>query len=132
VTDINGVPILNAPEPATDAQNAVAIAEVPIELPPEQSVFELKLREPGIVRSVGFWLHEPKVVASAMRGVQKIAMPMLFVECNPHGEMQQMRVFAFIPSNGAFTPKPGWTARYLTTAVGPAGARHLFELVEVS
>lgn len=136
MTDINGVKIIDTT--ATEkveppAKNVVAIAEVRIELAPGRTIFELKLREPGIVRALGFWLHEPKVVASAMRGVQKILMPLMFVECDPNALMSaKNRVFAMIPSEAVFTPNPGWTARYVTTAIGPDGARHLFELVEMS
>lgn len=130
---INGTPIVIGAEPELVPKNSVAIAQVPIELPPGATVFELKLREPGIVRAVGFYLHEPQVVASAMRGVQKILMPLLFVECDPDGKIAEVaRVFAFVPSNVPFTPKPGWAARYAATAIGDRGAMHLFELVEVS
>jgi hypothetical protein len=134
VTDINGVPIIDVEAtetPATTPKNATAIASVPITLAPGRAVFELKLREPGIVRGVAFWLHEPKVVASAMKGVQKIPMPLLLVECNPHGEVPpQNRVFAFIPSNSVFTPMEGWIAKFVATAMHEGGAMHLFELVE--
>lgn len=129
MTDINGVPIIPTPAPPA---NAIAIAQLPIELPVGQEVFERKLRAPGIVRAVGFWLYEPKVVAANMRGVQTIWMPLLFVECSPTGEMSELtRVFAFVASDRVFVPKPGWEARYIATAIGERGAKHLFELVEV-
>lgn len=131
---VNGTPLLIGAEPAPELvpKNAVAIAQVPIELPPGANVFELKLREPGIVRGCGFWVCEPKVVASAMRGVQKLLMPLLWVECDPHGAISPItRVFAFVPSDRPFEPKPGWQARYVATAVGERGAMHLLELVEV-
>lgn len=129
MNEINGTQVI---EPAPPPANAVAIAHVPIELPVGQEVFEIKLREPGIVRAVGFWLYEPKVVMSAMRGVKQIAMPLLFVECSPTGAIvETARVFAFVASNKPFAPKPGWTARYVGTAIGEVGAKHLFELVEV-
>lgn len=125
----HGITLNEAEHPA----DSLAIAQVPITLAPGDTIFELKLREPGIVRAVGFWLHEPKVLASAMKGVEKIPMPLLFVECDPHGALpDQKRVFVFLPSEAVFTPKMGWSARYVTTAIHPGGARHLFELVEVS
>lgn len=127
MTDVNGVPIIPTPAPPS---NAVAIAQVAIELAPGREVFELKLRAPGIVRSCAFWLYEPKIVASAMRVGQGIPCPLMFVECSPTGELAD-RVFAFIASDRAFVPKPGWKAVYVATAIGERGAKHLLELVEV-
>lgn len=110
---------------------SVAIAEIPITLAPESNIFEIKLPEPGIVRAVGFWIHEPKVMASAVRGVQKIAMPLLFVECDPSAPMpDRPRVFAFLPSGAEFAPRPDLRAKYCATALHGKGAMHLFELVQ--
>lgn len=129
MTDINGIPIIATEAPPA---NALAIAQVPVELAKGQDIFEIGLREPGIIRACAFWLFEPKVVASALRGVQKIPMPLLFVECSPTGKIpEQRRVFAFVPSDRAFVPKPGWQARYVATAIGEHGAKHLLELFEV-
>lgn len=133
MTDVNRTPILT-PETRPAAElvaNAVVIAEVPITMAPEANIFEVKLREPGIVRAVGYWLHEPKVVASTMRGVQKVAMPLLFVECNPQAPLpERPRVFAFLPSDAEFEPRAGLVVRYVTTAFHQKGAMHLFELEE--
>jgi hypothetical protein len=127
MTDINGVPVINAapaPKPST------AIAEVPIELERGQNVIELKVKSPGIVRAGAFWLQSPKVLgAASMRAVEKIAQPLLYVECDPNGE-QQERVFLFQPSNAAFRPRDGWTMKYLTTIAGQI-ALHVFEIVQV-
>lgn len=133
MTDINGVSAINPKQPTPGlVKNAITIVEVPITMPPERNVFEVRLREPGTVRAVGYWLHEPKVVASAMRGIQAIAMPLLFVECNPQAPLlERSRVFAFLPSGAEFEPRPGLLARYVTTAMHAKGAMHLFELVSV-
>lgn len=131
MTDINGVPIIGE-QPAPAVVGGIAIAQIPVLLEGGQAVFELKLRAPGIIRAVAFWVHEPKVVASAMRGVNKLLMPLLFVECDPAGAIDAVaRVFVFIPSDLPFAPKAGWQARYVASAIGDAGAKHLLELVEV-
>lgn len=131
MTDINGVPIIDANEtPKQWPANAVGVAAIPVVLPRGQEVFEIMLREPGIIRACAFYLHQPKVLASVMKGVEHIPMPLMLVESVPNAEYQQ-RVFAFIASDKVFVPKEGWRAEYRATAVGQHGVNHLFELLEV-
>ncbi len=114
------------PKPST------AIAEVAIDLERDQSIVEIKLRSPGIVRAAAFWLKTPSVLGSlSMRpgGVEKVPMPLLFVECDPAGELQQ-RVLVFVPSGRVFVPREGYTYRYLASAIGQVGALHVYEIVE--
>lgn len=119
--------------PVEVMKNAVAIAEVPITLAVDGNVFEVKLREPGIVRAVGFWLHEPKVVGAGARGMRSIAMPLLYVECNPQAPLcEKPRIFVFLPSGAEFAPRVGYVARFTATAFHAKGAMHLFELVEAA
>jgi hypothetical protein len=130
MTDINGVPIINGEEPVQVIKPAVAIAEVPIELRREQNIIEMKLKAPGIVRAMGFWLQTPSVLGSvSMREVEKVAQPLLFVECDPNGALFE-RVFLFQPSNAPFVPRPGWLVQYRATAIGQTGALHVFEIVQ--
>lgn len=130
---INGTPDIPPAPPVEVVKNAIAIAEVPITLPVERNIFEVQLREPGIVRAVGFWIHEPKVFGAGARGISKIAMPLLYVECDPNAPMcERPRVFAFLPSGAEFAPKAGYTVRYCVTAFHQKGAMHLFEIVEAA
>jgi hypothetical protein len=130
MTDINGTPILSI-APVASPTPGIAIAEIPIELERGQSVVEMKVKAPGIVRAVALWLQTPSVIGSAnMRSTEKVAMPLLFVECDPAGELQE-RVFLFLPSGRPFAPREGFTAVHRATAVGQAGALHVFEIVEV-
>lgn len=127
MTDINGVPISIQPPPSP--RPGIAIAEVPIDLDRGQSIIELDVREPGVVRACGFWGKKPSVLGSAnMRAVEVQAMPLLFVECDPVGELRR-RVFLFLPSNSPFAPREGYAMQYVTTAHGQAGAMHVFEIV---
>lgn len=114
--------------------SGIRIARIPITLGEGQSTFQIEIRGPGLVRAASFWIHEPKVLASAMRGVQKIPMPLLFVECNLASELRK-RTFSFVPSGATIDPKPGFEARYAATAIMQLEngllTAHLFELVEV-
>lgn len=107
----------------------IAIAEVPVELGPGHNVVELKLRAPGIVRAAGIWLKTPAVLgAASMRAVEKVAMPLLFVECSPTGELQD-RTFVFLSSGQQYAPRDGLMAVHRATAIGQAGALHVYEIV---
>lgn len=108
---------------------AIAIAEIAVDLERGQQIFRCKLKSPGIVRAMGVWLKEPKVLGvGAGRVTEKIAMPMLFVECDPAGPMLE-RTFLFIPSNAEFGAADGYRTEYRATAVSPAGVVHCFEVV---
>lgn len=114
------------------ARPGVAIAEVPIDLERGQNVIEIKLRAPAIVRAAAFWLKTPTVLgAASMRAVEKVAMPLLFVECDPAGELVD-RVLIFQSSNAAFVAREGYTAQWRASAFGQAGALHVFEIVQAS
>jgi hypothetical protein len=129
MTSINGIPVI-APT-APPGRPAIVIAEVPIDLERDATIAEVKLRAPGIVRAASFWGKKPSVLGSAsMRATEVQLMPLLFVECDPAGELQQ-RVFLFLPSNAPFAPREGYAMRYCTTAIGQAGAMHVYEIVEV-
>lgn len=132
MTDINGIPIIE-PQAVEVLRPATAIAQVAVELGREQNVVEMKLKAPGIVRAAAFWLQTPNVigVASGGRAVQKIMQPLLFVECDPAGELLE-RVFAFIPSGTPFVPRDGFKLQYRATALGETGAMHVFEIVEAT
>lgn len=127
---INGTPILPAaaPEPVTPG---IAIAMVQITLGSDHQGFEVRLREPGIIRAVGFWLKQPAVIAASIRGIDPVPMPMLFVEANPALELRSRR-FLFVPSDAIITKLPAGTeARWAGTAMSGARVAHLFELVQV-
>jgi hypothetical protein len=129
MTDINGVPIIGPGQPLEqDNRPSSAIVELPIALEGGQSIVEIKVKAPGIVRAATFWIQEPKVIASRMRGVEKVAQPLLYVECDPNGDMQD-RVLLFQPSGAAFRPGDGWTTKYLATIIGQH-AIHVFEIVQ--
>lgn len=124
-------PGIEQAEPAT----GVRIARVPVTLDEGQTTFQVELREPAIVRAAAFWLHTPRVLASAMRpSIQKQPMPMLFVECDAGGEMTR-RTFAFIPTDATLGVKEGYTASYRATAIMQTQngllTAHLFEIVQV-
>lgn len=114
----------------SDITPALGIAEIAIDLERGQSVLEIKLRAPGIIRAAAFWEKTPQVLGSASMRPQRIAMPLLFVECDPEGEMQE-RVLLFLPGNAPFAPREGYRAEYRTTAIGQVGALHVFELIAV-
>jgi len=109
----------------------IGIAEVAIDLERGQSVWVGELRAPGIVRAAAFWSKTPSVIGSAtMRATEKIAMPLLFVECDPAGEMRE-HVLAFLPSNAPFAPRDGYRAEYRASAIqGGVGCIHVYELVK--
>lgn len=132
MNDINGHPI--AIQPA-HTRPGITIAEVPVDLEHGQQVVEMKLRAPGIVRAAAFWLKTPTVLgAASMRAVERQAMPLLFVECDPAGEPQD-RVFLFLPSGQQFAPRDGYTTKWRATAVVQGGAQvsalHVYEIVAV-
>lgn len=109
---------------------AIAMLAVPIELG-DNDVFHVKLRAPGIVRAVSFWLKVPKVLgSSSARRVEPIPQPELHVECDPAGELQQ-RHFAFIAGNMTLPIHPGYEVKYVGTATRANHIGHLFEIVEV-
>lgn len=115
---------------STARRPSISIAEVPVELGRDQNIVQVKIKAPGIVRAAAFWLQTPAVLGSAsMRAVEKVAQPLLYVECDPNGELQE-RVFLFQPSGAAFRPRDGFALRYLTTIVGQV-AMHVFEIVSV-
>lgn len=134
---------INGNEPAppptgieqTPPSAGVLIARVPVTLQEGQSIFQVELREPAIVRAAAFWIHTPQVLASAMRGVRSIPMPLMFVECQADGEMKQ-HTFAFVPTDAALGVKDGFVAKYAATAMLPTQngllSGHLFEIVERS
>lgn len=127
MSQINSTPMLTA---GPDAKPGIAIAEVPIDLG-DSAIVEVKLRAPGIVRAAGVWLKKPTVLgAASMRAVEMIAMPLLFVECDPTGELQQ-RVFVFLPSNRPFAPREGFRVEHRATVLGQHGAMHVLEILEV-
>lgn len=110
----------------------IGIGELPVDLERGQSVAVVKLRAPGIVRAAAFWLKTPSVigVSSGARAVDKIPMPLLFVECDPAGELRD-HVFAFLPSNAPFAPRDGYRAEYRASAIqGGVGCVHVYELVK--
>lgn len=110
---------------------AIAIAEIPVDLERGQQIFRCKLKSPGIVRALGVWLKEPKVLGSvSMRATEKIAQPMLFVECDPAGPMLE-KTFLFVPSGAEFGAGDGYRTEYRATAVSGAGVVHCFEIVGV-
>jgi len=129
--DINGTPTLvpeAAPEPVTPG---IAIAMVQITLEPEHQGFEVRLRDPGIIRGASFWLKQPAVIAASMRKIEPIPMPMLFVESRPELELRARR-FLFVPSDAIITKLPaGMEARWAATAIHGYRVAHLFELVKV-
>ena len=109
----------------------IAIAEVAIDLERGQSIVTLKLMSPGIIRACAFWPKKPAVLGSAsMRATDVIPMPLLFVECDPAGEMRE-RVLLFLPSNVPFAPREGFKAEHRATAIGQTGALHVYEIVAV-
>jgi hypothetical protein len=119
------LPSIQPPRPS------IAIAEIPVTLERDQQIFRCKLKSPGIVRALGVWLKEPSVLGSAsMRAVEKIAMPMMFVECSPTGEMLD-KTFLFVPSGAEFGAADGYRAEYRATSVSQVGAVHCFEIVGV-
>lgn len=128
--DLNGIPTIT-PQAATP--QGTTIARVPITLEAGHDAFELTLREPGIVRGCTFWLHTPKVLASAMRGMQPVPMPMLFVECKTDGEMRRHR-FVFAPSDSVLPSREGHRLTYLATATLMSNSgilsAHLWEIEE--
>lgn len=111
-------------------QPGIVVAAVPIVLEGGNEFFEVSLREPGIVRACAFHLHQPKVIASAMR-MQPVAMPLLLVEMRTDGELRR-RKFFFVPSDSPLAMKPGFAAKWIATALLPNGAGHLFEVVEAA
>jgi len=130
---INGTALASDASPALPPTGVVVTGHQVI-LAEGQSTFSMDVQEPGIVRAAAFWLHEPKVLASAMRGVRQIPMPLLFVESKIDGETKK-RTFAFAPTGAVLGVKEGHEARYLATAImqmqnGMLSA-HLFEIVEV-
>ncbi|NUO54314.1 MAG: hypothetical protein HOV80_36175 [Polyangiaceae bacterium] len=128
MTDVNGVPIINDAPP----EKSVAIITIPVELARDQEVFEVKLRVPGIVRAVGFWLKEPKVLGAInMRKAEVIPQPALFVECDPNSEEKVLRRFAFIASDRKLPIHDGYQVTYVGTAIRANEVGHLFEIREV-
>lgn len=129
-TTLEGAPILDeqaSPQPGPVMRGIVAI---PVSLEGDNEVFTVKIREPGIVRSCGFWMKRPKVIASSMRGVEPVPMPMLMVECQSTGEMRE-RTFVFVPSNRLLPERPGVDLIYRASAFRGDDSGHLFEIVQV-
>lgn len=126
-TPINGTDAAPEASPA----RSVAILAHAVELDSGKEIFELNLREPGIVRAVGFWLKVPKVLGSAnMRKAEPHPHPELFVESDPNGAVRK-RQFAFIASNRALPVYDGYEVNYIATAIRANEVGHLFEIVEV-
>lgn len=130
MNDINGIPITFAPP---SPRPGVGIAEIAVELERDRNIAILNLREPAVVRAAAFWLQAPTVLgAASMRATEKIAQPLLFVECDPAGEMRE-HVFVFVPSNAPFEPRDGYRAEYRASAIqGGVGCIHVYELVKVT
>lgn len=128
MTDINGIPVI-APQQPPPQKPGLAIAQVAVDLAPGQRVLEIKLKAPALLRAMTYWGKKPAVIGSAnLRQTEVIAMPMLFVECDPAGEMID-RVFVFQASDEVFAPRDGYAAVYRATAIGQV-ALHVFEIVE--
>jgi hypothetical protein len=109
---------------------SIAMLAIPIDLA-NNDVFHVKLRAPGIVRAVSFWLKQPKVLgASSARRVEPVPQPELHVECDPNGELRQ-RHFAFIAGNHTLPVHAGYEVKYVGTATRANHIGHLFEIVEV-
>ena len=121
----------NAAGPAPIQVNGVGIAAVPVTLEGDQEIFEIKLRDPGIVRACAFWLKRPAVLAPNMRGVEYVQHPLLLVECRAGGDVRERR-FAFVTSDRVLAVHAGFEAHYCATAIGQHGAGHLFEIVAVA
>lgn len=117
------------PEPTIPGQSTV-IVTVSVALELGADAFEITLRDPGIVRAVTFWMKQPKVIASAMRDIQPVPLPMLFIECDPAGEKRRRR-FVFSPSDRPIKPPAGERVVYVATAIRGDIAGHLFEILEV-
>jgi hypothetical protein len=127
---INGIEVLPDAKQAPEA-SGIVVATVPVTLQGGEQFFEISLRDPGLIRACAFRLHQPKVIASAMRNVQPVPMPVLLVEMRTDGELRR-RKFFFIESDQPLAMKPGFAAIWLATALMPGGAGHLFEVVEAS
>lgn len=108
----------------------IAMLSIPIDLE-GKDIFRVQIREPGIIRAVGFWLKQPKVLGSAsMRQTEVMPQPELHVECDPDGA-QRMRTFAFMASNHTLPVHEGYALTYVGTAIRANECGHLFEIVEV-
>lgn len=133
-TTLEGTPVLDelAEAPATPPdppKKQKGMATLPISLDREQQVFELKIREPGIVRGAAIHIEQPKVFAGGLRNVT-LVQPVLFVECDPEQDVRTRR-FMWVPSDAVIKTNPGTEAQWRATATAAPHIRHLFELVQV-
>ena len=121
--------MIDIPQPAP--LPGIGIQEVAVELDRDRNIAIVKLHSPGTVRAAAFWLKTPTVLgANAMRVTEKIAQPLLFVECDPAGELRE-HVFVFMPSNAPFEPRDGYRAEYRASAIqAGVGVLHCYELVK--
>lgn len=132
IISINGTATASPDGIEQPARPGILIAACPIELQGGEEFFELSLREPGIIRGCAFWLKQPSVIGSmAMRSVQPVPHPLLLVEMRTDGELVR-RKFFFVASDKPLAMKPGLQAQWRATAIMPAGAGHLFEVLEAS
>lgn len=119
-------------EKAKATKPCIVITEVPIDLS-KGNVVEMKMRAPAIVVAAGFQLKTPAVLGASvgMRSVEKVEVPILFVHCDPRGELVD-RVFAFVGTDQPFVAADGFTAAHVVTGIGPKGAMHVLEVCGVS
>lgn len=129
-TTLEGAPVLDEQAQSAPEAPMRGIIGIAVTLEGDREIFEIKIREPGIVRACGFWMKKPKVIASTVRGIEPVPMPMLMVECDPAGEFKVHR-FAFVTTNRLLPVHPGYELVYRATAMRGDDVGHLFEIVEV-
>lgn len=119
-----------AEHPAPDVvKKQRGMATLHISLDREQRVFEINVREPGIVRGAAIHIEQPKVFAGGLRNVQ-LVQPVLLIECDPELDVRTRR-FMWVSSDEIIRTNPGIEAQWRATAIAAPHIRHLFELVQV-
>lgn len=113
------------------------IVPIEIKLADEGHEFRCNVREPGIVRHLGFALKPKKVAIVSLTSKQPEAgqqfdeTAVLFFECDPEGERRE-RTFAVVPVNRGIEAPPGsrveWVATNISQRTGVI--LNIFELVK--
>lgn len=107
----------------------VTIAAMPLE-PDNLGVCRVQIREPGIVRALGFGIKQGSLIDIPGQPKEVEEQVIAFVECWPDGAFHE-RVFVVKATNRVATPTAGLRAQWAATGMSMASGRiaHLLELV---
>jgi hypothetical protein len=108
-----------------------SIQAMPVQLADGQHELAVQIRDPGIVRSVGFALERRLVMAQGQPQFNEVLT--MFLETSMEGPLRNRR-FAVLATGQSVSCKDGHKLTFIGTAISSNTGRiaHVYEVTEVS